>query len=71
MKVFGPELYQLRRLAGLGLSGFLIAKNLRMVADDTWTSLRSGLGQAASNGRLVPNAAFALLWLLIFALCFS
>ncbi|MHA6326093.1 hypothetical protein [Roseivivax sp. CAU 1753] len=64
-------LFSLLTIAVIGVSVVVITKNFRMIAADTMTSLRTSLGQVFANGRALSNAAFGLLWLLFFGLCFA
>ncbi|WGW05338.1 hypothetical protein [Tropicibacter oceani] len=43
---------------------------LRMVLQDTYATLSAAAMRAHKSGELIPRASFAMLWLLIFALCY-
>ncbi|MFZ5964756.1 hypothetical protein ACOXXX_17575 [Thalassococcus sp. BH17M4-6] len=62
-------MYSLLALAVILGSVFLVLANLRLVAHDTFQVLRDTARNASRSGQLLPNMAFAALWLLIFALC--
>ena len=57
-------------LAILGLSLFMAVGGLRMVVQDTYATLSAAALRAHKSGELIPRASFAMLWLLIFALCY-
>lgn len=58
-------------LATLIATVFLILGNLRMVARDTFDALTASALRAQADGQILPRAAFAVLWVMIFILsCF-
>lgn len=57
-------------IAVLCLSGILMASSLRMVARDTFDTLADAAARARSSGRLMQRSAFAMLWVMIFALSY-
>ncbi len=48
----------------------LVLSNLRVVVTDTYRTLSVCALQARDSGQMIPRAAFVLLWMLIFALCY-
>ncbi|KMK66751.1 hypothetical protein [Puniceibacterium sp. IMCC21224] len=52
-------------------SALLVLSNLRLVAQDTLQVLRDVMTQLSLNGRLAPNLAFGMLWILIFTLSYA
>ncbi len=51
-------------------SALMILMNLRSIAQDTVDAILHATAGGRAADRVVPAAAFALLWLLIFALCY-
>ena len=54
-----------------GLSLVMIWRNFRSMATDTLHSLRESAANVFVQGRVLSNAAFGLLWMMIFGLCFA
>lgn len=67
---FGRMTLTVIALAILTLSTALLLGNLRLVAQDTLSALRTSIAQARASGQILPRMAFAALWLLIFALSY-
>ena len=55
-------------IATIALSIFLVAGNLRMIAQETMQTIVVATGKARASGNLVQKSAFATLWVMIFAL---
>jgi len=51
-------------------SAYLVSAGLRMIAEDTAQTLTTAAQRAYASGKLVPRLAFALLWIMIFALSY-